>query len=262
MKQVVLNSGKSQVRVLGNGPCLEADLNRSFFSTSKDYDHFCVNGFVLYEEYEFIRPSVYFLLDPFFVTRNVPENLSEKQFNILRLLNDKTHWSMVLVVPPSADINFLRENMKNKNIEIKKINAVCLRSYKYGYLSNYLLKTGFFGPEVTNVLIYALLIAVLAGYKKIEVYGADMSLHKDLVLNQENNKLYYKSRHHKERDVLVPFKKVPLMRESWSMGEILEVCAKNFFAHDVIARFSRDMGVSIVNKSSFSFIDAYDRSEI
>jgi hypothetical protein len=263
MRQVAPKSRerKPRVRVLGNGPCLKKDLDGGFFSLSKDCDHFCVNGFVLYEEYELVQPSVYFLLDPFFLTRNVPKELSEKPLSILRMLNDKTCWSMTLVVPPSADMAFLMGIINNKNIEIKKINAVCLRSYKYNYLTRLLLKTGFFGPEITNVVIYALLIAVLMGYKKIEMYGVDMSLHEDLVLNQKNNELYYKSRHHKEDDVLVPFKKVPLMRESWSMGEILEVCAKNFFAHDLIEKFSKDIGAMVINRSSFSFIDAYNRNE-
>jgi hypothetical protein len=121
--------------------------------------------------------------------------------------------------------------------------------------------SGLYGPPQINVLIYGIYLSIFANYKNIYVYGADLSFHKDVSVDQSTNELHITFKHFNEKDNVEVLRKNPDKVEKWRMGELLELSADTFFAHEILADYAKSKGISIYNKSSQSLIDAYPRHE-
>ncbi len=103
-------------------------------------------------------------------------------------------------------------------------------------------------------------MSIIARYDEIFVYGADLSFHKDIDINQKDNELYFTSRHFTGEDKKEVLRKNPSKVEKWRIAEILQLSANTFYAHDVMFKYAKTKKIKIYNASSFSLIDAYPRT--
>ncbi len=250
----------SSAVVLGNGPSLNIDRDAILALAGKK-DFICVNNFCDDELFSILKPNVYIFLDAYFFSNQAHESWVARREKTFDILNESTSWEMSIIVPSSADLSVIRRDIKNKNIKFFKFSAQSLFSFKLTRFQQWLFDIGLYGPPQVNVLIYGLYLSVLAGYKEIRFYGADLSFHNDVKVDQESNELYIEYKHFNEADKIEPLMKNPGKVEPWRMAELMKLTSDTFYAHEIISAYAINKGVVIENASSYSLIDAYPRSK-
>lgn len=261
IQNIGLNKQHNSVCVLGNGPSLKKDKEVLKKLINKQ-DFICVNNFCDDSLYIDFKPKAYIFLDPYFFSQEAHPDWVIRREKTFKLINEKTYWPMKIIVPHNADMSILKKYIKNSKIQVVKVNTLDIYQNKYNKLIKYLFDFGIYGPPKINVLIYGIYLAIIANYKTINVFGADLSFHNDVEVNQQTNELFINFRHFNEKDKIELLKKNPDKVESFRMSELLDLSARTFAAHDILYNYAEDKGIKVINHSSFSLIDAYPRAEI
>ncbi|WP_286220279.1 hypothetical protein [Marinobacter apostichopi] len=260
VSELKIEKNFNDVAVVGNGPSLRLDKNN--FSILKDsHDFICVNNFCDDRLYTVIKPKVYVFLDAYFFSENAHSDWIERREKTFSIINEKTEWPMKIIVPHYADEKILTKSIQNENVKIIKIATQGLPCKEYNDLLGKVFDMGIYGPPQINVLIYGIYIGIILGYEKVNVYGADLSFHKDISVDQNTNDLYITFKHFNEKDNIEVLRKNPDKVMKWRMAELLQLSADTFSAHELMSDYAKYKGVSILNKSSQSLIDAYPRNE-
>lgn len=246
------------VVVLGNGPSINED-RHEIESLAGVKDFVCVNNFCDDELYSVLKPVMYVFLDAYFFSDNAHETWIIRREKTFKILNEVTDWEMNIVVPASANIEIIKRKISNDKINIVKFSAQSLFSTKLTAFKSWLFDKGIYGPPQINVLIYGIYLSVLTGYKDVVFFGADLSFHNDVRVDQNNNNLYIEYKHFNEKNTIELLMKNPSKVERWKMSELMKLTADTFYAHEVINEYAIGKGVSIRNASSYSLIDAYPR---
>jgi len=175
-------------------------------------------------------------------------------------INNKTTWKLQILLPSQAEVDIVKSQISNKNVEFIKFNTA---GYVNGSLkaSFFHFNTGFFGPFQGNVLIYAIYLGIWCRYKCIKVFGADLSMHENVKVDQSTNDLYMTFKHFNNSEKRERFLKNPDKIEPFKMHEFLLLSAETFFAHQVLDKYAESKNVDIYNCSNYSLIDAYKRGK-
>ncbi len=251
---------KSNLVVLGNGPSLDKDVD-NIRRRKGDVDFFCVNNFSCSEYYEEFKPNKYLFIDDYFFSDDAHIDWVVQRSETFLKINEKTSWKLQIFIPPQADLSFFESQFSNENIEVIKFGAS-------GYVSENLkssffhFNSGWFGPFQGNVLIYAIYLGLWSEYKRIEIYGADLSMHENVKVNQKTNELYMTFKHFNNTQKRERFLKNPDKKTPFLMHEFLFLTAETFYAHRVLNEYAASKKIEIFNMSSFSLIDAYKREGV
>jgi len=259
LKQINFLKNHDAVIVLGNGPSLKNDLE-NIVKTVDDHDFVCVNNFCSSPYYEVLKPNKYVFLDGYFFSKDAHPDWIKQRELTFTIINEKTNWKMQIFVPMGADVSILKEFIKNENVEIIKFKVLTYVNHDMSKLVRY-YNTGYFGPYQCNVLLYAIYLAIWAKHKKIEIYGADLSFHNDVQVDQLNNQVQIKFRHFNSEDHVEQLMKNPQKIEPFSMYELMQTTADTFKSHDILNFYGQSKNIQILNGSSFSLIDAYKRKQ-
>jgi|SaaInl8_200m_RNA_FD_contig_123_20842_length_16952_multi_6_in_2_out_1_10 hypothetical protein len=251
LKKIDFTKNHNDVIVLGNGPSLKNDLE-DIVKKADTHDFVCVNNFCSTTYYTTFKPSIYVFLDDYFFSKIVHEMWIVQRKKTFKIINEETTWPMKIFLPFGADENILKEFITNDNIEIIKMNV--FSSSKIN-----LYNSGYFGPEQCNVLIYAVYLAIWAKYKNIKIYGADMSFHKDIDVDQKDNSLVMIFKHFNSEDTVEKCMKNPERIVPFTATEIMKTTADTFNAHELLNCYAEEKNITIINFSSYSFVDAYRR---
>lgn len=257
LKKINFNKVHNKAIVLGNGPSLKNDLD-DIASKKDNYDVICVNNFCSSPYYEVFKPVMYVFLDGYFFSDDAHIDWVEQREKTFKIINETTNWPMQIFLPANADESILKDIITNENIQIIKFRVSQFVSENLK-LNDFMYATGFFGPYQCNVLIYAIYLAVWARYNIVDIYGADLSFHNDVQVNQINNKLYMTFKHFNSKDKIEFLRRGYKKEGNETMFYMLDGQAKTFKAHELIESFSEKLDVKIYNKSSVSLIDAYSR---
>lgn len=256
LKRISFLKNKNSIIVLGNGPSLKKDID--CILSNLDNDFMCVNYFANTSYYEKLKPNKYVFIDyGLFFSHESPSSVLEKRKELIDAINNKTTWKMQIFLPAYSNADLYTSLIKNKNIEIVKINVLSLNlSNPKKYFS------GFYAPSASNVLIYAVFLSIWSGHDKVKIFGADFSYINDLHVDQHNNDVVMNPSHFysdgQTRKVCLP----PLYEVGISMAEQMQELADTHKAHDLINKFAMLKGVEIVNCSSYSLIDSYKRLNV
>lgn len=260
LRSVEFYKKNPDVIVLGNGPCLKDDMIDIEKKISQ-FDFVCVNNFCSSPYYTKFKPGMYVFLDAYFFSQDAHNDWVVQREKTFSIINEETSWPMKIFLPYGADELILKAIINNPNIEIIKLNVLGLDSKICNSYTNFLFNTGYYGPPQINVLIYAVYLAIWAKYKSISIFGADMSFHKDIDVDQSDNELFMRYRHFNGDDYVEKLRKNPQKQGMWSMGEIMKLTSDTFYAHNVLNQYSKMKGVKIYNASSYSLIDSYARKK-
>lgn len=240
-----------EVIVLGNGPSLKNDLD-DIAKKTDTHDFVCVNNFCSSPYYKVFKPSIYVFLDPYFFSENSHESWIVQREKTFKIINEQTTWNMKIFLPFGANEKILKRFIINEKIDIIKMNVSHSNNIK-------LYDSGYFGPIQCNVLIYAVYLAIWSKYKNIKIYGADMSFHKDIDVDQNDNSLFMTFKHFNSEDTIEKLMKNPEKIIPTTMKEELTGCTYIFEAHEILNSYANKHNIEISNYSSYSLIDAYKR---
>lgn len=256
LERFVKRSGS--LYVLANGPSLKEDIVR-YRQTMSVADRLAVNFAIVNEEIIALQPTVYLLADPaFFVSLDsLAPALREKMANLREVFLSQVTWPITLVVPNDAmSSEFVGALSGKANFSIVAFwrgvpvpeNIVDFKGWKANR----------YAPPTQNVINTALYLGIVWDYEKIVLLGADTSFHTMLRLDQRTNQPYIENEHFYGKEKQYLFKDVAHTIPQ-KLSEQFTCIATAFRWYDKLREFADWAGVKIINASSFSWIDAFER---
>ena len=248
---------KPGVVILGNGPSLADDLPRLIARREYEtHDFMAVNYFALDERFETVRPAYYVLSDPMFFRDSA---YRERVAELYRTLDRKVTWPMHLYVQYYNPERFdYRAALPNPRIRIIPFHTQCYRGFRR--LEFWLYRHGLGSANFGTVVQVCEYIALLLGYRTLELYGVDHTLLDGLCVDGQN-RLCRLDRHYYDTGAPTApqpiFQKVPPV--PYTMASYLAEVAELFRGHEVLRDYAASLGARIINRTHGSLIDAYER---
>ena len=258
---VQYNRSSSRLYVLGNGPSLKKDLEK-YGDEMMAYDRLAVNFMGTTKEYQIIRPTCYVLADPIFFVNpsDLPESSSEKVAALQDVFLNKTTWPMTIVsLGAKHDSPLMKELRSNPNITVLHAsNSVPVPPdiKDFGGWSR-----NRYSPPAQNVINMALYLGIVWRYPEIYLLGADTSFHTMVHVEQETNRLYLEDEHFYGIEKRYMYKD-PEQKIPDTMSNFFLNVGRAFAWYEKLREFADWAGVRIINASSFSWIDAFERPAV
>lgn len=244
--------------ILANGPCLTKDLelNYSFISSRKK---FCVNFFALSKEYEKIKPEYYVLAAPEFWLIKTSNYFKEQKENLIDSLINNTKWEMLILIPFQAkDSDFIMRVSQNNFIKFLFYNNTPVEGLQS--ISHLLFKLNLGMPRPHNVLIPSIFLALNLGFKKVTIFGADHSWHEEIKIDESNTVTVNHQHFYDGKKVQMPMYK--LEGEKYFIHDVFRKLHFAFKGYFVLRTYAESLSAQILNASSKSYIDAFERIRI
>lgn len=247
---------KPSMLILGNGPSLAEDLPRLIERREHETkDVMAVNFFALDERFETVRPAYYVLSDPMFFRGSA---CRDRVAELYRVLDEKVTWPMNLYVQYYNPERFdYRAALPNPNIRIVRFHTQLYRGFRG--VEFWLFRRGLGSANFGTVVQVCEYVALLLGYKTLELYGVDHTLLDGLCVDEEN-RLCRADGHYYDAAPATPkpiFQKVP--HRPYTMSVYLAEVAELFRGHEVLRDYAASLGARIINRTRGSMIDAYER---
>ena len=248
-----------RVAILGNGPSLGEQLPRLIERREwEQTDVMAVNFFALGEEFEAVRPKFYVISDPMFFRA---AGRSQRVEALYKALAERVDWPMTLYVqyynPERFD--YAEAIGHNPNIRIVRFHTTVFHGFRSVEFWCYRhgLGSGNFGTVVQNCEF----IAMLLGYRTIDLYGVDHTLLEGLTVDDENRLCRIKSHYYDSAPAVAEpiYVNATTPPRPYTMSSYLAETAELFRGHEVLRDFANEQGVRIINRTRGSMIDAYER---
>ena len=242
--------------ILGNGPSLAGDLPRLIERREYETEDFlAVNFFAEDDRFEVVKPKYYVLSDPMFFRDSA---CRDRVRALYATLARKVAWPMNLYVQYYNPEGFdYRAALPNPNIRIIRFHTQLYRGFRG--VEFWLFRRGLGSANFGTVVQVCEYVALLLGYKTLELYGVDHTLLDGLCVDDEN-RLCRADGHYYDDAPAVPkpiFQKVP--HRPYTMSVYLAEVAELFRGHEVLRDYARSLGARIINRTRGSMIDAYER---
>lgn len=243
-----------KVAILGNGPSLAKELP-ALVAKRGEYDFMAVNFFAEDERFEELKPAYYILSDPMFFRATA---MQQRVDALYRLLAERVSWPMTLYVQYYNPEKFdYRAALPNDNIRIVPFHTTLYEGFSS--VRHWLFKRGLGSANYGTVVQVGEYVALLLGYRRLELYGVDHTLFDGLVVD-EQNRLCRRDSHYYDVAPVEPkpiMKKVPA--EPYTVAEYLAETAQLFRGHEILRDYAASLGAEIVNCTKCSLIDSYKR---
>lgn len=233
--------------ILANGPSLRESISKDI-QNYQFVDTCVVNFFCKSPYFKEIKPRYYVLADPLFFIKDTPDCQVYEIFN-------RIEWKMSLYVP-FEHYTFAKNMILNELVSVFPYHSIPYNGWKS--LNKYIYKKGWSMPRPQNVLIPSIFIGINLGYKEIDIYGADHSWTKQIVVN-EDNQVCQSDKHFYDESIpeLIPWNKCD--GSPYKMQEILRDLAWMFDSYHVLREYADYIGTEIFNCTPNSYIDAFER---
>jgi len=250
--------------ILGNGPSLNSEINSDNFNLITS-NIFVVNHFGSSDLYDQIKPDFYLIADPGFYVDLLDLEEKQRVINLFIALNEKTTWHLTVFVPFEAK-KFIQEKLKeNSNISVVGYNIV--NTWKgFKWFERWVYDNQWAIVSGLNVVMAALSLSIYMGFKKIYLFGVDHSWHQNLIVSDDNILCMYDPHFYDEKDG-ENLKPIPITIEEnnqikiLKMHELLRYFEKAFEVYHYIQDYAKSKNVKIINCTSNSFIDAFERKK-
>ncbi len=249
--------------VLVNGPSLKKALDEYDAGIHQfDENSFMVNLSPLDSRFFKIKPKHFLLSDPIFY-QDFPQK-KEQVRKMYDLLEEKVDWDLYLYM------DFVNEWEYDKLIEYSRINNPHIHFIRLNRwhcsgldarIRHKLYKKGWFMPEDGTIANVAIYVALIEGYKEIELYGADHNMFLELAVNDNNELCSLDSHFYEDGKPKMHVLKNCLTTEdkSFRVHEFLYIVYVMFNSHNLLQHFAEYMGAKIFNCTPGSMIDSYER---
>ncbi len=243
--------GDRPLYIMGNGPSLRTNLDNNLELLERS-DTLAVNFAANTPELRVVRPKYYVLADPHFF-----RNISDK--NVAALLESlkAVDWPMTLFVPAKSRRSVARM-IGNPMVSVEGFNFLAAEGWTWLEQLMFRLRLGM--PRPRNVLIPSIMIGIWLGYKKIYILGADHSWLKTLDVDSDNRVVSVQPHFYKEDSHEV--ERINRTYLDLKLHQVLESMTIAFASYHKINAYASRCGITIINATPGSFIDAFPRGSI
>jgi hypothetical protein len=246
--------------ILANGPSLTKGIKNLDL---EKHDVLCVNNFVSSSLYSIIKPRSYIVAAPILFEKS--ERLSKTYIDLRNTifdgLKEKTEWTVYIMVPFVAKkSSYFQDFLKSTSFFVPiYYNPTPVEGLTF--ISHFLFNAKLGMPRPHNVLVPSLMKCIALGYKKIFLFGADHSWLKEISVNEQNEALV-NQKHFYDENESKPEKMEDFITRPRKLHEIIHKFYLSFRSYWEIKEFAEKRGVSIINCTEGSMIDAFDRGTI
>lgn len=249
--------------VLGNGPSLNESLAEQF-DFIRQTEIVCVNNFAHADVFPRLQPQNYVISDPNYFVFSEQTTDRDDIRQTLSVFLERVNWPMTLYVPHFANGSYLLRKIEqgNSKITVVYFNYTVVRGFRW--LIYWLYANGLGMPQAQTVIIAALTLMINRKFDTIYLFGADTSWHEQIRLN-EQNQLLIKQLHFydKPKDVThQPVYSDAQRQRTFSMASQFLSLHKVFRGYEVLRDYADHQNVRIVNASTKSYIDAFERQQL
>lgn len=234
--------------ILGNGSSLAAFLEDCTF---EDKNIMVVNFFASTPYFKKIKPNFYIVLDNILIGRSERQSSKEK---VEKLYNDllSVNWPITFLYPSNGDKGIFELLRKNKFITTIKYNMTPVSGIKG--ISHWLYRKSLGMPLPQNISNAAVFCAINLGFKKVYLYGVEHSWMKSFDVHPEYHRIYMNDGHFYEKENIRWFNRGDYC--NW-----LKYIHRAMLSHFELRDYADSLGVKVINKTSKSFIEAYEFEE-
>lgn len=255
-----INPSAKELVILANGPSLRADLEKypGFFL---DKQLLCVNQFVLSDDFERLKPQYYMLLDIGYFVGNTIPRVAEVRERVKQALITKTTWPITIFCPAEGRNSRFHRDLTASGIPVKF--AFVNRTVVTGIRSirHWLYRRQMGMPPPQNVLIGALMAGLACGFTRIIILGADHSWHQGLEIGTDGKLVSIENHFYDQKPWKVAVQH-PETLERATIHDYFFNLYRTFRSYHLIQEFSSTEGARIINASSVTFIDAFERRNL
>lgn len=243
--------GDRPLYIMGNGPSLRTNLDNNLELLERS-DTLAVNFAANTPEFRILRPKYYVLADPHFF-----RNLSDKNVAALSESLKGVDWPMTLFVPAKSRRSAARM-IGNPMVSVEGFNFLAAEGWTW--LEQFMFRLRLGMPRPRNVLIPSIMIGIWLGYKKIYILGADHSWLKTLDVDSDNRVVSVQPHFYKEDSHEV--ERINRTYLDLKLHQVLESMTIAFASYHKINAYASRCGITIINATPGSFIDAFPRGSI
>lgn len=248
---------KERCVILANGPGLSSALAEQR-EQLKDYDLFAVNLYPATPYFEELPPQFLVVAAPEFFLPDVLDSYKVMARDFFDNLLHRTTEPLHLFFPKLAAGYRPWQQKLAGNTKLSWSFYHSTPAEGFGSFVDWAVSSRRGMPRPHNVLIPSLVLALQMGYKQIYLMGADHSWLKDLWVN-EHNRVMLKQKHFYDEHTAKAAPMYKLGREERKLHEVLEKFQLAFKAYHLLQGYAKKRGVSIINITPDSYIDAFDR---
>ncbi len=232
--------------ILGNGPSVTGFLE-SIKNEVIQKDLFVLNFFGRTSHFKIIQPSYYLLIDPDLFSDNIRESIKNQSKDLVVELN-QVSWKMILFVPARYKNSGIINLITNPNLLITPFNTTPISGFTS--IEYFIFKKCLGMPVPESVIIASIFLAIYFQYEICHLYGVEHSWLKDLKINEKNQVTVGLEHFYKDSN---------LTDEKRVLSEFLLSQVRLFKSHMKLQNYSRHLGIKILNHTTGSYIDAYER---
>ena len=246
--------------VMGNGPSLKELLKKYRNGEACiPQDSFFVNFAPLDPLFYEIKP-LHLCISDFIFARDTPGR-TEMTRRLYDLLEAKVDWDLTIY------LNFTKREYCRQLIDYSRIKNPNIRfvflnrkhcSELIPRLRHELYKKGLFMPEEGTVVNTAIYLALIEGYKEIELYGVEHNMFLNLRVDERNRLCIYEKNFYDAEG-----KMVPVINDTDGstahIHEYMHFIYVMFRSHYLLRQFADYMGATVWNCTPGSLIDVYER---
>lgn len=243
--------------LLANGPSAR-DILKDRCDLIEGTDLMVLNNFGNQECFFRLKPTYYIIIDPAFFDFNfinpgLIENRADNSRSEERKLMEnfkKVDWGMTLFIPDTrAGRTSIKLYAGNPNIRVVLFNVTRVLGFN-GFQSK-MYRYGAGIPSSRNVIIPAMILVTILGYKRIYLYGCELSWTKTMDVDPDNGRMFFNDRHFYSKDEIRYFGKGGYL---WWLKTIVD----DLEGIEQVAKYAKRYDIHIVNRTKGSFIDAFD----
>ena len=238
---------KETLVILMNGPspkgCIEKNLNWP------KADYMCVNFFPCNsEQFCQLRPKYLCITDSEYLAEE--DDKTKVQMKKLRRVLETVDWNMQIFLYPFQTLGltgnqFVKEQYVNCNeAEIERVT----NKWKKRFDRNRAI------PVIHNIAVFALFNAIRMNYRRILIYGLDMSFHMSLHVNKQNHILQEVSHYYGKEKIDITKKD---RKNQKKMEQLFFEWYQAFKGFRLMKEYAEFKRIKILNMNPDSYVDIF-----
>ena len=239
---------RDTVIIMGNGPSLR-DAMAQHREVLERTPKLAVNLSALTPDFRELRPEYYLLADIAFF-------LKEKTGKVPGLWQAlaQVDWPMTLFLPATAR-RMPEVTALPSNITLRWYNLTPAEGWRP--LTHFLYRTGLAMPRPRNVIVPSIMCLMREGFKRIVLIGADHNWSRTLWVTDNNRVVSVQPHFYKDDDA--ELKRAEEIFRNVHIHDVYRNYAIAFKSYFDVRDYAEERGVTILNATPGSFIDAFPR---
>ena len=246
-----VHADRGTVIILGNGPSLKEamSLHREVLER---LPKLAVNWAIMTPDFMALRPEYYLLADGVFFS-------GDKSGKVPQLWETfgRVDWPMTLFIPTKYR---KRPELKRlpANITVKRFNLTPAEGWKR--VTHWLFRHGLAMPRPRNVLVPSIMCLMREGFTRIVLTGADHNWSQTLWVTDRNRVVTVQPHFYQDDDA--ELQRIEELYKDIHIHQLYQSFAIAFKSYFDVQAYAETRGVSVLNATPGSFIDAFPRTTL